>query len=196
MLITTHCLRQVQLCPFGKTAVTQQQRFWHSVSYAQLETVNAHDQALVEWQNTWPSDLRLDEFGIAYAMSRNASEDMVRRGVQCMYLYGLSSCWSLQSSLLTGIRSLSGLFNLTRLRLNRPTAITTSKEAATAHDRMAGAAAKLIAMYAHATPDYMNSTVLTIPGHLGHAPYNLFTASVSSTTSVSLFGGAHMMHMK
>ena len=57
-----------------------------------FETVNAHDQALVEWQNTWPSDLRLDEFGIAYAMSRNASEDMVRRGVQCMYLYGLSSC--------------------------------------------------------------------------------------------------------
>ena len=124
MLITTHCLHQVQLCPFGKTAITQQQCFWHSVSYAQLETVNAHDQALVEWQNTWPSDLRLDEFGIAYAMSHNVSKDMVWHGMQCMYLYGLSLCWSLQSSLLTCIRSLSGLFNLTRLCLNCPTAIT------------------------------------------------------------------------
>ena len=46
-------------------------------------------------------------------------------------------------------------------------------EAATAHDRMAGAAAKLIAMYAHATPDYMNSTVLTIPGHLGHDAHEI-----------------------
>src|SRR5260221_7560640 len=40
-------------------------------------------------------------------------------------------------------------------------------------------------------PDYVNNTVLTIPCHLGHAPYNLFAASVSSTTSVSLFGIAH-----
>ena len=56
---------------------------------------------------------------------------------------------------------------------------------------MAGTAAKLIAMYACATPDYVNSTVLTIPGHLGHALYNLFTVSVSSTTSVSLFSVAH-----
>ena len=40
-------------------------------------------------------------------------------------------------------------------------------------------------------PDYVNNTVLTIPCHLGHAPYSLFAASVSSTTSVSLFGGAH-----
>jgi len=38
MLITTHCLHQVQLCPFGKTAITQQQCFWHSVSYAWLPT--------------------------------------------------------------------------------------------------------------------------------------------------------------
>jgi len=133
----------------------------HCVKPVAFETVNAHDHALLEWQNTWPSDLRLDEFGIAYAMSRNASEDMVRRGVQCMYLYGL--------------------FNLTRLRLNRPTAITTSKEAATAHDRMAGAAAKLIAMHARAAPDYVNNAVLTVPGHLGHAPYNLFAASMFYT---------------
>ncbi len=57
-----------------------------------FETVNAHDQALVEWQNTWPSDLRLDEFGIAYTMSHNVSKDMVWHGMECMYLYGLSSC--------------------------------------------------------------------------------------------------------
>ena len=61
---------------------------------------------------------------------------------------------------------------------------------------MAGAAAKLIAMHARAAPDYVNNAVLTVPGHLGHAPYNLFAASVSSTISVSLFGVAHMMHMK
>ena len=46
---------------------------------------------------------------------------------------------------------------------------------------MAGAAAKLIAMHARATPDYVNNAVLTVPGHLGHAPYNLFAASVSSS---------------
>jgi len=32
-------------------------------------------------------------------MSHNVSKDMVWHGMECMYLYGLSSCWSLQSSL-------------------------------------------------------------------------------------------------
>ncbi|KAF8335077.1 uncharacterized protein EI90DRAFT_3049404 [Cantharellus anzutake] len=133
----------------------------HCVKPMTFETISAHDQALLDWQNTWPSDLRLDEFGIAYAMSRNASENMVRRGVQCMYLYGLC--------------------NLTRLCINRPTIITTAKEAAAAHDRMAGAAAKLVALHARATPDYVNNAVLTVPGHLGHAPYNIFASAMFYT---------------
>jgi len=78
---------------------------------------------------------------------------------------------------------LIGLFNLVRLILNRPKSIPSpsSGEGAITHEKIAAAAHKLITLHVKATPDYINNSPLTVPGHLSNAPYNIFAACMFYT---------------
>lgn len=61
---------------------------FHSVKPMDEERVAIRDRELVDWQDSWPPDLNLGEYGIASALSSGTTEDVRRRGVQCMYLIG------------------------------------------------------------------------------------------------------------
>ena len=63
----------------------------HQVKPMTQQQIALRDRELVEWQDSWPPDLKLDEYGIASALSVTSPEDARRRGVQSMYLIGRSS---------------------------------------------------------------------------------------------------------
>jgi hypothetical protein len=152
----------------------------HQVTPMNQQQIALRDRELVEWQESWPPDLKLDEYGIASALSVTSPEDARRRGVQSMYLIGQLSSTCAPVSSTNGCPS-SGLFNLVRLILNRPKSIPSpsSGEGAITHEKIAAAAHKLITLHVKATPDYINNSPLTVPGHLSNAPYNIFAACVS-----------------
>lgn len=62
--------------------------------------------------------------------------------------------------------------------LNRPQSYLSVNEIV--HEKVATSAHKLITLHSKATPDYINNSLLTVPGHLSNAPYNLFVACVSN----------------
>lgn len=133
----------------------------HHVRPMDADRVAMHDRSLIEWQDTWPPDIKLDEFGIAAAMSKSADVGMTRRGVQCMFV--------------------TGMLHFVRFRLNRPQTTSSKSNSIAAQEKVAGAAAKLISLHVRAVPDYISNSVLTVPGHLGHAPYNMFIACMFYT---------------
>jgi hypothetical protein len=78
-----------------------------------------------------------------------------------------------------------GQFNLVRFLIQRPKTSNALQEPL--NETLTGAAHKLISLHAKATPDYTNNSPLTVPGHLGNAPFNLFVACVSIARVCGLF---------
>jgi hypothetical protein len=72
----------------------------HHVRMMDLDRVALRDRELIDLQNEWPPDMNLGDYGIATALSSNSPEDVRRKGVQCVYLIGMTHCteqWNCQN---------------------------------------------------------------------------------------------------
>ena len=141
------------------------------------EHVQEHDRKLVNWMDTLPKDLDLDEFQIARALAGPMPSAM-RLGVQSIIVR--TSCYHI------------------RFTLHRPYAAaahdhaTQEKGGGTSNDGKSamaeryaqsldiavGAADKLIQLVGQARPDQLSNTSLAVPGHVHWGPFHCFSAAM------------------
>lgn len=146
-----------------------------SIKSVAYDRVQEHDRKLVNWMDTLPKELDLDEFQIARALAGPMPSNM-RLGVQSIIVR--TSCYHI------------------RFTLHRP-------YAAAAHDHTQGkgigsnnnttsmterysqslgiavnAADKLIQLVGQARPDQLSNTSLAVPGHVHWGPFHCFSAAM------------------
>jgi len=139
------------------------------------ETVQAHDRALIQWMDTLPSELDLDEFRVARSL---ASPNITTRrlGVQSVIIR-------------------TSYYHI-RFTLHRPYASapspkasdkqpSSSKDKDTKHERRlisldiaVGAADKLITLVGQARPDFLANASLAVPGHMNWGPFHVFSSAM------------------
>lgn len=139
------------------------------------ETVQAHDRALLQWVDTLPPELDLDEFKVARSL---ASPDTVTRrlGVQSVIIR--TSYFHIR-------------FTLHRPYASAPSPKARDKQASSSKDKdirrernvisldiAVGAADKLITLVGQARPDFLANVSLAVPGHMNWGPFHVFSSAM------------------
>lgn len=139
------------------------------------ETVQAHDRALIQWMETLPPELNLDEFRVARSL---ASPDTVTRrlGVQSVIIR--TSFYHIRFTLHRPYASAPSPKAVDKQTLS-------SKEKDTKHDRhvmsldiAVSAADKLITLVGQARPDFLANASLAVPGHMNWGPFHVFSSAM------------------
>lgn len=139
------------------------------------ETVQAHDRALMQWMDTLPPELDLDEFRVARSL---ASPDIVTRrlGVQSVIIR--TSYYHIR-------------FTLHRPYASAPSPKVRDKQGSSSKDKdikrerhvisldiAVGAADKLITLVGQARPDFLANASLAVPGHMNWGPFHVFSSAM------------------
>ncbi|KAI0786459.1 hypothetical protein C8Q75DRAFT_771832 [Abortiporus biennis] len=114
--------------------------------------IQEHDKQLIQWMESLPNELDLDEYHIARALA-SPTTSVRRLGVQSVI-----------------IRT---AYHHIRFTLHRPYAhIASSLETAVS------AASQLITLVGQTRPDFLSNTALAVPGHMNWGPFHVFSAAM------------------
>ncbi|KAJ7477152.1 fungal-specific transcription factor domain-containing protein [Mycena galericulata] len=136
-----------------------------SVRPVPYDSVQANDRALTQWMDNLPSELDLDEYRLARNLA--SSNPATRRlGVQSVIIR-------------------TSYYHI-RFTLHRPYASANASKMANGElpksaqslEIAVNAADKLITMTGQSRPDFLNSSALSVPGHMNWGPFHCFSAAM------------------
>jgi hypothetical protein len=151
-----------------------------SVRQVPYESVLANDRSLLQWMDTLPEELDLDEYRVARNLA--SSNPSIRRlGVQSVIIrtsyyhirFTLHRPYASAASSAAASTSNSAAVNvIPKTSLVDPAKMAQSLEIAV------GAADKLITLVGQSRPDFLANSSLAVPGHMNWGPFHCFSAAM------------------
>jgi hypothetical protein len=148
-----------------------------SIRAVPYERVQEHDQKLVDWMETLPKELDLDEFQMARALA-GPMPSVMRLGVQSIILR--TSCYHIRFTLhrpyAAAAHDLTAQAKGGGISSNGKSAV--SERYGQSLDIAVSAADKLIQLVSQGRPDQLSNTSLAVPGHVHWGPFHCFSAAM------------------
>jgi hypothetical protein len=139
-----------------------------SVRPVAYESVQANDRALVQWMDSLPPELDLDEYRMARSL---ASPNTATRRVGVQSMVVRASYYHIRFSLHRPYASSSGSGLPGGKQVD-------STKAAQSLEIAVSAADKLITIVTQSRPDFLANSALAVPGHMSWGPFHAFSAAM------------------